>query len=268
MSVEFITSPSLKEHSGRRREEERGLVFIVRSISSYWPRKKDELPTVERDLDYGSAQWNVAPCCPQSTIQRPADRHLMNSHSGREQGSSASSDTHGGGLGQVVPDGSEETPCGKWQARFKPWLTLRAHVDLCFEVSGRGSRCQGVAPGVWAWPRVSGGGPGCQGVAPGVRAWLRARPAERDISWPLGGSVWTPPPLASSGFSIGWSGESAATMFRNSLKMLLTGGKANRKSRGSGRCDGRRRSRCPFCGRSLLNESEEPCLPERLRLRF
>ena len=43
-------------------------------------RKKDELPTVERDLDYGSAQWNVAPCCPQSTIQRPADRHLMVSH--------------------------------------------------------------------------------------------------------------------------------------------------------------------------------------------
>jgi hypothetical protein len=43
--------------------------------------------------------------------------------------------------------------------------------------------------------------------------------------------------LFSTGFSIGWSGESAATMFRNSLKMLLTGGKANRKSRGSGESD-------------------------------
>ena len=42
--------------------------------------KKDVLSMAERDLDYGCAQWNVAPCCPQSTIQRPADRLLMVSH--------------------------------------------------------------------------------------------------------------------------------------------------------------------------------------------
>ena len=97
----------------------------------------------------------------------------------------------------------------KGSRRVKAWLRVSGRGSGCLgvapgvrawlKVSGRGSGCLGVAPGVRAWPRVSGGGPGCQGVAPGVRAWLRARPAERDISWPLGGSVWTPPPLASSG---------------------------------------------------------------------
>lgn len=40
--------------------------------------------------------------------------------------------------------------------------------------------------------------------------------------------------LSPTDFSVVSSGASAAVMFRNSLKMLLTGGKANRKSRSSG----------------------------------
>ncbi|CAB1437945.1 unnamed protein product [Pleuronectes platessa] len=43
----------------------------------------------------------------------------------------------------------------------------------------------------------------------------------------------TPLSTSCQDFSVVWSRASAAVMFRNSLKMLLTGGKANRKSRSS-----------------------------------